>query len=145
MTNILIMKINVNQFGRMTRNLKVKVVLLTKEVIRKDGHITQISNARHPQSEKSKVLSGGYEQHPVCQERGTGNLSVRYLCNVGHLLHSNHDDSDTEMIHVCCYISLSPECHSYVVQWYTRRYLRKASIKQQNVTVMLSSGAVVNI
>ena len=31
------------------------------------------------------------------------------------------------MIHVCCYISLSPERHSYAVQWYTRRYLRRES------------------
>ena len=35
--------------------------------------------------------------------------------NVCHLLHSNHNDSDTGMIHACCYISLSPERHSYVV------------------------------
>ena len=117
----------------MTRNLKVQIGLLTKEARWIDGQLTQILDTlHHQQSEVRKVLSGGYGQHSNCQERG--NLLVRYLCNVGHLLHSNHDDSDTEMIHVCCYISLSPERHSYVVQWYTRQYLIRGGIKQQKMT-----------
>ena len=70
--------------------------------------------------------------HRSCQKKMIS--SLHYLCSVGHLLHSSHDDSDTEMIHVCCYKLPSPECHSYVVQWYTRQYLRRERIKEQKVT-----------
>ena len=50
---------------------------------------------------------------------------MTYLCTLGRLLHSNHDDSDTGRIHVCWHKLLFPAHRSYAVQCCIRRCLTR--------------------
>ena len=57
-----------------------------------------------------------------------------YLYNDDHLLHSNHGDSDKDMIRVCCCRSLFPQRHSHALQLNTRPHLVKKKTKLRAIS-----------